>query len=303
MATEIAENWAHGANEWALEVREGVVDVFGGVTWKPGSSDEPAAAIVFVLGTIPREEEILAVQRLRETLPEEENVLLVQGRADVIAAHHCDDTDVSPSSARQRTHSPLPARTMEVIPVSAKLAQASRKLNTSDLDALRSLARQEAADTSEHTNRAVRWYSADLFRRNTDVLSSAQSERLLDLLDLPGMRHAIEALRKSPTMTLKKMGELMHHHSGIAPMHRWLQHALWALSTQRASNSSSRHNAKINVAWAPERAPEGPTTRTDLLATAAQVRATAVAAATATEARAAHAHYRHLLAAAEELAS
>ncbi|MBB3039552.1 hypothetical protein [Hoyosella altamirensis] len=304
-----------------VEIREITVDIEA--PCKPVQAD----AIVYVSAAYPREEDLRAVRGLREEGRGgrgKPRLLVALGRADLLEWTPGSPRAVSADAARPHADSAGLALTIGVVPVSALLARASRLLTMSDMESLRRIASLRADQGCARLDE-VWWYSAGLFMERAISIERSQRERLLGLLDLPGIGLAVGALRDSPEMTLDEMGELMREASGIAVIDTWVRDSLWDAAAARAGEARIslerrivqemaagrgraaagirllRRSALLGVPWAAERLAAGAITRSSVLEWAAVARREAASARTSHQAHAALARYRHLLAVAENL--
>lgn len=292
-----------------------------------------ADAVLYVCGPAPRPEDVTAVAALCEdraggasTRPGAwpRGVLGVLARADLVGWMPGRSQPVSAAAARPHADSAERVLTIGVVPVSAMLARAARRITVEDFDALRRIASVRSTDDRGQPD-GVWWYSADLFRTHAVWVERSQREQLLSLLDLSGVRLAVDALRANPGMTLDEMGELMRKASGIAALDTWVRGALWDAAAARAGSARMalerrmvtelasgrsraaaslrllRRSALISVPWAVDQLVSGPLTLENVLAWAAVARREAASARTSHGAHAALARYRHFLAVAEDL--
>ncbi|AEF42568.1 hypothetical protein [Hoyosella subflava] len=304
-----------------VEIREVTIGI--GTPCAPVQAD----AIVYVSTAYPREEDRRAVSGLREGGRDgraKPRLLGVLARADLLEWTPGSPQAVSAAAARPHADLAGLALTIGVVPVSALLARASRSLTMSDMESLRRMA-SSRADQGRARLGEVWWYSAGLFTERAVSIERSQRERLLGLLDLPGIGLAVSALRDSPEMTLDEMGELMRETSGIAVIDTWVRDSLWDAAAARAGGARIslerrivqelaagrgraaagirmlRRSALLGVPWAAERVAAGAITRSSVLEWAAVARREAASARTSHQAHAALARYRHLLAVAENI--
>ncbi|WP_149361887.1 hypothetical protein [Lolliginicoccus suaedae] len=301
LAGEIASWWpgeAPSGGRW-LEVREGRITVAGTIEWD-GPPPAARGVVVHVLGQRSRPEDNAAPGALPhdhhprgQECPGEEScsrVIAVRARADLWWPAERGSSEESRVSARHHASSTDRDPTMDVVALSALHGRAPRVLTLADLESLRALASASASGTEAY------WLAGDLFARGATAIEAAQRQRLLEVLDLTGIRIAVDALRANEYLALDELGELMQQHSGIGALRERLAHALWRASALRAGDAridgSDAVATILDVPWSPIAAAVD---RARLIELAADARARARAAMTPRSARAALAEYQHMV--------
>lgn len=285
-----------------------------------------ADAMLYVCAPVPQREDARVVAALAGDAGDSgrTQMLGVVGRADLLDFTPGAPQSLSAAAARPHADSVQSVLTIGVVPVSALLAQAARTLTVGDVEVLRRVASVTNAAEGGHQE-GIWWYSAGLFLAHATYIAREDRERLLELLDLPGIALAVHALRANPRMTLDKMGELMREASGIAAVDTWVRGALWNAAAVRAGAARVslekrivqelhagagraaagvhllRRSAVIAVPWSIEQVMNSGVTLRNLFEWAALARREAARARTAQGAHAALARYRHFLAVAEQL--
>ncbi|WP_278313705.1 hypothetical protein [Lolliginicoccus levis] len=301
LAAEIASWWpgpAPAGGEW-LEVIEGRIALAGTIEWD-GPTPAPRGVVVQVLGQRSRPEDHAALDALprahhphsHECRGEEScaRVIAVRARADLWLPPHRGSDEDSRVSARHHAGSADRDPTMDVVALSALHARAPRVLTLADLESLRAL-----ASASAHGMEAY-WLAGDLFVRGATAIEAAQRQRLLEVLDLTGIRIAVDALRANESLALDELGGLMQQHSGIGALRERLAHALWRESVMRAGDArldgADAAARGLDVPWSPI---PGDGDRATLIEHAARARARARTATSPRSARASLAEYQHIV--------
>ncbi|MBD8507488.1 hypothetical protein HT102_13450 [Hoyosella sp. G463] len=311
LAAEIRAWWpgeSPAGGRW-LEVREGQITIAGTIEWE-GTPPASRGVVVHVLGQRSRREDRAALAALttddhsgslggrseqpRSEQPRSEEprsrVIAVRARADLWWPPRRPSHGDSRVSARHHASSADGDPTMDVVALSALHARAPRVLTLADLGSLRALASASAHGTEAY------WLAGDLFARGATAIEPEQRQRLLQVLDLTGIRIAVDALRANQSLALDDIGGLMQQHSGIGALRERLAHALWTQSAERAGNArlgGTEAAAPLRgLPWEPLAGDEDQAT---LIERAARSRARSRAATSPRAARAALAEYQHMV--------
>ncbi|WP_019812714.1 dynamin family protein [Saccharomonospora saliphila] len=144
------------------------------------------------------------------------NAIAVLNKADTIAPESVDGADgdlwTAATMLAAKQAEALKPRVADVLPVIGLIAESAEagRFTSADADALRRLAALDD-DALE-----VMLVSADLFTGwDCDVPAGVRA-RLLEKLDLYGIRRAVEALRADPELTAGALRRSLHEYSGLA---------------------------------------------------------------------------------------
>jgi hypothetical protein len=143
------------------------------------------------------------------------NAIAVLNKADTIAPESVagSDGDVwkAASMLAEKQASTLKPRVADVIPVIGLLAESAESGNftSADADALRSLSKLDEATWD------TMLMSADIFTTWDCEVPEGTRLRLLEKLDLYGIRNAVEALRRDPELTAGALRRTLLNASGL----------------------------------------------------------------------------------------
>jgi hypothetical protein len=144
------------------------------------------------------------------------NAIAVLNKADTIAPESVagSDGDVWRAAAllAEKQAATLKPRVADVIPVIGLLAESAESGNftSADADALRSLSKLDDATWE------TMLMSADIFTTWDCEVTEATRTRLLEKLDLYGIRAAVDALRRDPELTAGALRRTLLNASGLA---------------------------------------------------------------------------------------
>jgi predicted GTPase len=146
------------------------------------------------------------------------NVIAVLNKADMIEPASVADAGGDWRSAATivaaRQADLLKPRVAGVLPVIGLLAETAEtgRFTSADADLLRKLAEWDSP------TRDVRLLSADLFVSGDSAVSPADRGRLLELMDLHGIRRALESIDAEPRITAGALRRALLDASGLAPL-------------------------------------------------------------------------------------
>lgn len=146
------------------------------------------------------------------------NVLAVLNKADMVepgsVAGAAGDLWTAATILAARQAELLGSRVVDVLPVVGLLAETAETggFTSAHADLLRKLAEWDPA------TREVRMLSADLFVGGDGAVSQADRARLLELMDLHGVRRAVAAIDADPGITTGALRRVLLDASGLAPL-------------------------------------------------------------------------------------
>lgn len=146
------------------------------------------------------------------------NVLAVLNKVDMVepgsVAGAAGDLWSAATLLAARQAELLRPRVADVLPMVGLLAETAETggFTSAHADLLRKLAEWDSA------TRDVRLLSADLFVSGDSAVSQADRARLLELMDLHGVRRAMEAIDADPRITAGALRRVLLDASGLAPL-------------------------------------------------------------------------------------
>jgi hypothetical protein len=144
------------------------------------------------------------------------NAIAVLNKADTIAAESVSGSDgdvwKAASMLAEKQAATLKPRVADVIPVIGLLAESAESGNftSADADALRSLSKLDDATWE------TMLMSADIFVTWECEVPASTRTRLLEKLDLYGIRAAVDACRRDPEVTAGALRRVLLNASGLA---------------------------------------------------------------------------------------
>jgi hypothetical protein len=196
----------------------------GALELDPGSraAIAQAEAVLYVLTQAVRADDAGALAAFRaQSTPQAAsplNAVALLNKADQVAAP--DPMAAAADLAAAQAHT-LRHRVSDVLPLAGLLAEATETghFTESDADLLRRLARLEPA------RRELLFYSADLFVRPELPVSQSGRARLLERLDLFGVRHAVDLLVADPRLPTGELRRRLVERSGFPVLRDLVEHA------------------------------------------------------------------------------
>lgn len=180
-----------------------------------------AEAVLFVLTQAARADDVDTLSIFHAyTTPKTSNpvnAIAVLNKADQIVATDAPSLDAAAELAKAQAAT-LRHRVSDVLPLVGLIAETAEtgQFTESDADVLRALA--EVDDP-------LLFYSADLFLRPDVAVAVPQRERLLTLLDLFGIRRAVELLGKEPDMSTGELRRRLVDGSGFPSLRSTVDNA------------------------------------------------------------------------------
>jgi hypothetical protein len=183
-----------------------------------------AEAVLYVLTQTTRADDAEALAAFRAysaSAPQASspvNAVALLNKADQIAAPDPVSAARELAAAQARA---LRHRVSEVLPLAGLVAEATEtgQFTESDAEVLRQLARLEPA------SRELLFYSADLFVRPEAPVPVGARARLLERLDLFGVRQAVDLLATDPGMATGELRRRLAAQSGFPALRELVDHA------------------------------------------------------------------------------